>query len=48
MSTPKIITFLPNPIPGNEKLPFLSNSRTFGLIDIGIFSQSNSSNKTIF
>ena len=23
--TPKIITFLPNPIPGNEKLPCLSN-----------------------
>ena len=25
MSTPKIITFLPNPIPGDEKLPCLSN-----------------------
>ena len=25
MSTPKIITFLPNPVPGNEKLPCLSN-----------------------
>ena len=25
MSTPRIITFLPNPVPGNEKLPFLSN-----------------------
>ena len=25
MSTPKIITFLPNPIPRNEKLPCLSN-----------------------
>ena len=25
ISTPKIITFLPNPVPGNEKLPFLSN-----------------------
>ena len=25
MSTPKIITFLPNPVPGNEKRPCLSN-----------------------
>ena len=25
MSTPRIITFLPNPVPGNEKLLFLSN-----------------------
>ena len=25
MSTLKIITFLPNPVPGNEKLPCLSN-----------------------
>ena len=25
MSTPRIITFLPNPVLGNEKLPFLSN-----------------------
>ena len=25
ISTPKIITFLPNPPPGDEKLPFLSN-----------------------
>ena len=25
ISTPKIITFLPNPIPGDEKLPYLSN-----------------------
>ena len=25
ISTPKIITFWPNPSPGNEKLPFLSN-----------------------
>ena len=26
MSTPKVITFLPNPVPGNEKLSHLSNS----------------------
>ena len=26
ISTPKIITFLPNPIPGNKKLSCLSNS----------------------
>ena len=25
MFTPKIITFRPNPVPGNEKLLFLSN-----------------------
>ena len=25
ISTPKIITILPNPVPGNEKLPWLSN-----------------------
>ena len=25
MSTPEIITFLPNPVPGNEKLQCLSN-----------------------
>ena len=25
MSTLKIITFLPNPVPGNDKLPCLSN-----------------------
>ena len=25
VSTPHIITFLPNPVPGNEKLPRLSN-----------------------
>ena len=25
MSTPKIITFRPNPVPGNEKFPCLSN-----------------------
>ena len=25
MSNPKIITFLPNPVPGAEKRPYLSN-----------------------
>ena len=25
MSTPKVIKFLPNPMPGNENLPHLSN-----------------------
>ena len=29
MSTPKIITFLPNPVPGYEKLPCLSNPNPY-------------------
>ena len=29
VSTPKIITFLPNPVTGNEELPCLSNPITY-------------------
>ena len=29
MTTPTVITFRPNPVPGNEKLPFLSNQMPY-------------------
>ena len=48
ISAPKIITFLPNPLP-NENSPFLSNPIPYPdyLYNINNFSQSNSSKQTI-
>ena len=40
MSTPTIITFLPNPVPGNEKRPCLSNPISYpeNPYNVSIFS----------